>query len=188
MHREGYHSTDPTDLAGLWDSTNPSKPVPKGTHGQVRALKDLDPDDTDDKAFKLVTHIIGFLPILMVFKLSCKIILSRVVAPLFVSDNPQIIQYGVPVREAMNITSPVQHAPGGVCIMAVIAFANNMPQRSQRLGRVSTSKRVGKGNLGNLMPSQKLSLPGLVSNQSVNELTQKVKVSQRLLTTPTLVS
>ena len=57
--------------------TNPSKPVLKGTHDQVRALKELDPDNTDDNAFKLVTHIIDFLPILLVLKLSCKIRLSR---------------------------------------------------------------------------------------------------------------
>ena len=94
--------------------TNPSKPVPKGTHDQVRALKDLDPDNTDDNAFKLVTHIIDFLPILLVVKLSYKIMFSRVVAPLFVSDNPQIIQYGVPVREAMDITGETCTARGTI--------------------------------------------------------------------------
>ena len=57
--------------------TNPSKPVPKGTHDQVRALKELDRDNTDDKAFKSVRHIIDFLPILFIYKLSCKIRLSR---------------------------------------------------------------------------------------------------------------
>ena len=59
--------------------TNPSKPVPKGTHDQVRALKELDCDNTDAKALKLVRHIIDLLPILFVFKLSCRIRLSRVV-------------------------------------------------------------------------------------------------------------
>ena len=37
---------------------------------------------------------------------------SRVVAPLFVSDNPQIIQYGVPVRKAMDITGATCTARG----------------------------------------------------------------------------
>ena len=63
-------------------STNPSKPVPKGTHDQVRALKDLDPDNTDDNAFKLVTHIIDFLPILLVVKISYKIMFSRALSHL----------------------------------------------------------------------------------------------------------
>ena len=59
--------------------TNPSKPVSKGTHDRVCALKELDRDNTDAKTFKLVRRIIDFLPILFIYKLSCKMRLSSVV-------------------------------------------------------------------------------------------------------------